>query len=71
MKWKLYLFIKKLYILNLLIGYILYIYEYTIELIIFKNYKKISCILFVFIKTLQLIGDDLIPIPLNFNIFLQ
>jgi len=34
--------------LNLLIGYILYVYEYTIKLIIFKNYKKLSCILFVF-----------------------
>ena len=28
MKWKLYLFIKNLYILNLLIGYILYIWIY-------------------------------------------
>ena len=50
MEWKLYLFIKKLYILNLLIGYILYIYEYMIKLIIFENYRKLSYILFVFMK---------------------
>ena len=71
MEWKLYLFIKKLYILNLLIGYILYIYEHIIKLIIFENYRKLSYILFIFIKILQSIGNDLISIPLNFNIFLQ
>ena len=49
--------------------YIIYIYEFTTKLVVFKNRKKLFCMLSVFMKPLQPIGDDPIPIPLNFNTF--